>query len=151
VSTFSLKKILSYVSYLFKNGPWKFTYIKFGYDPRVDKEAVKYQVFSIGVNNRGYMERKQNAIDCRARNYDRVQFCELEEANIQECLKHTLHENRNNHHRVCNEKFGWLDKKVHNYIVKNLRDNMKNELLKLNREFIQKNNIERSGINWNFN
>jgi hypothetical protein len=35
--------------------------------------------------------------------------------------------------------------------VKNLRDNMKNELLKLNREFIQKNNIERSGINWNFN
>lgn len=54
-SDFSLKKALAATSYLIKNGPWKFTYARFGYDPRKSKEAVEYQSFNVGIRNRNFM------------------------------------------------------------------------------------------------
>ena len=54
-SDFSLKKALATVSYLIRNGPWKFTYAKFGYDPRKHKEAIEFQSFNIGIRNKNFM------------------------------------------------------------------------------------------------
>ncbi len=54
-SDFSLKKALAATSYLIKNGPWKFTYARFGYDPRKFKEAIEYQSFNVGIRNRNFM------------------------------------------------------------------------------------------------
>ena len=59
-SDFTLKKALSTLTYLFKNGPWKFTYIKFGYDPRKDKKSFIHQTFNVGMGNRNFlMDTKQ--------------------------------------------------------------------------------------------
>lgn len=54
-SDFTLKKALSALTYLFKNGPWKFTYIKFGYDPRKQRQSYIYQTFNVGVGNRNFL------------------------------------------------------------------------------------------------
>lgn len=54
-SDFTLKKALGILTYLFKNGPWKFTYIKFGYDPRKDKKSFIYQTFNVGIGNRNFL------------------------------------------------------------------------------------------------
>lgn len=54
-SDFALKKALATLTYLFKNGPWKFTYIKFGYDPRKDKKSFIYQTFNVGIGNRNFL------------------------------------------------------------------------------------------------
>lgn len=142
---FSLKKVLSYVAYLFKNGPWKFTYIKFGYDPRIYKEAVKWQAFSIGVANKKFLERQEDQIDYRSRNYGRMQVCELDDEIIKECLKHTIIDNEKDVHKICNEKTGWFDKKVYSIITKKLRDNLKRNYLREQREMIQQKNFGRSG------
>lgn len=54
-SDFTLKKALSTLTYLFKNGPWKFTYIRFGYDPRTDKKSFAYQTFNVGIGNKNFL------------------------------------------------------------------------------------------------
>lgn len=35
-------RALAMISYNFKDGPWKHAYVKFGYDPRKEKDAVGY-------------------------------------------------------------------------------------------------------------
>lgn len=55
MSSFSLKKALSKMCYLFKNGPFKFTYVHHSYDPRTDLESIKYQTFNIGVKNSNFL------------------------------------------------------------------------------------------------
>lgn len=61
-SDFALKKALATLTYLFKNGAWKFTYIKFGYDPRKDKKSFIYQTFNVGIGNRNFLtDIKQDA------------------------------------------------------------------------------------------
>lgn len=146
INPFSLTKVLSYISYLFRNGPWKFTYVSFEYDPRTAPESVKYQVFAVGVNNKGYMEKKnehhqsapneKSEIDCRSRNYDRVQLCEIQNNQINDLMKDTINKNRNSYHIVCSKKFGWLDKNCHLFVVKMLRDDMKAMLLRENKNRI---------------
>ncbi|KAF4683974.1 General transcription factor 3C polypeptide 5 [Perkinsus olseni] len=37
-------ELLKDVSYLYLNGPWRNCYVRFGYDPKLNLEAVKYQV-----------------------------------------------------------------------------------------------------------
>jgi RNA polymerase III transcription factor (TF)IIIC subunit HTH domain len=54
-SDFTLKKALSALTYLFKNGPWKFTYVKFGYDPRKQRQSYIYQTFNVGVGNSNFL------------------------------------------------------------------------------------------------
>ena len=54
-SDFSLKKALAATSYLIKNGPWKFTYARFGFDPRKSKDAIEFQSFNVGIRNRHFM------------------------------------------------------------------------------------------------
>jgi len=42
-------RILSYLAYSFKDGPWKHTYVRFGYDPRAEPTSFIYQVIDVGV------------------------------------------------------------------------------------------------------
>lgn len=61
VSQFALKKALSQLTFLFKNGPFKFAYSYFKYDPRLDYKSIKYQTFNIGVKNINFMnDRNRN-------------------------------------------------------------------------------------------
>ncbi len=61
-SDFALKKALACTSYLFKNGPWKFTYVRFGYDPRFDREkSMIWQTFNVGIGNKNFLgDNRQN-------------------------------------------------------------------------------------------
>ena len=54
-SEFALKKALAVITYLWKNGPWKFTYVRFGYDPRLHKDSLVYQTFNVGIWNRNFL------------------------------------------------------------------------------------------------
>lgn len=38
-----VKVALPYISFIYKSGPWRFSYIKYGIDPKVDKSLWKYQ------------------------------------------------------------------------------------------------------------
>ena len=38
-----LKLVLPVVAYYFSSGPWRNQWIKYGYDPRKDQEAAKFQ------------------------------------------------------------------------------------------------------------
>ena len=41
--TYSIKYALPYVSYFWKQGPWRDAYVRLGYDPRADVEGAMYQ------------------------------------------------------------------------------------------------------------
>ena len=43
------KRCLSSLSFSFKDGPWKHTYVKYGYDPRGDPNSIIYQVIDVGM------------------------------------------------------------------------------------------------------
>ena len=49
-SVYSLKKALSTFSYSFRDGPFKSAYIRVDFDPKINVESVKYQVFSFMIN-----------------------------------------------------------------------------------------------------
>ena len=49
-SIYSLKSVLSQICYSFKNGPFKTSYIKLNYDPRISKNSLFFQIFHIGEN-----------------------------------------------------------------------------------------------------
>ncbi|KAJ2907434.1 tau 95 subunit of transcription factor TFIIIC, partial [Coemansia aciculifera] len=51
---FNLATIMFSMAYLMQNGAWRSCWIRFGYDPREDKEAYKYQIVD--------MRRKSNAV-----------------------------------------------------------------------------------------
>jgi hypothetical protein len=34
--------VMPFVSYYFTDGPWRRTWVRFGYDPRIDKESRMY-------------------------------------------------------------------------------------------------------------
>ena len=48
-----LKNALKYIAYTFKDGPWKHTFCKFGYNPQEDKNSVIYQIFFIKIKQKG--------------------------------------------------------------------------------------------------
>lgn len=128
-SDFTLKKVLACVSYLFKNGPWKFTYVKLGYDPRKNKESLIYQAFNVGIGNRNFLvgpDAAGSKTDFKRRNYENVQLCEVTEPNILRVVAQLKKENEGNHHQQCDERLGWVgDKRIYSYIVKRLKDRMR--------------------------
>ena len=128
-SDFTLKKVLACVSYLFRNGPWKFTYVKLGYDPRRQKDSLVYQAFNVGIGNRNFLVGQDgpgSKTDFKRRNYENVQLCEVTEPNVARLVAHLKKENDGNHHQQCDERLGWVsDKKYYSYIVKRLKDHMR--------------------------
>ncbi|CAI9738629.1 Hypothetical predicted protein [Octopus vulgaris] len=49
----TLKYVLPLVAYYFITGPWRSLWVKFGYDPRKDPAAKKYQIVDFRVRQRG--------------------------------------------------------------------------------------------------
>ncbi|KAJ2375180.1 tau 95 subunit of transcription factor TFIIIC [Coemansia sp. RSA 2607] len=50
--------IMSTMAYVMENGPWRSCWIRFGYDPRKDKDSYKYQVFDYRRHATGNTSRK---------------------------------------------------------------------------------------------
>ena len=48
-NTSLIKRMLSFLAYSFKDGPWKHAYVRYGYDPRGNMEAFEYQVIDVGA------------------------------------------------------------------------------------------------------
>lgn len=51
---------MRHIAYLYKRGPWKHCYVKFGYDPRIDPKAAMYQTFEIGTGESNGAKRYAN-------------------------------------------------------------------------------------------
>lgn len=51
-----LKLLLPCVGFITKNGPWKLLWIKYGYDPRKDPEARKYQCLDFRLRQDAYLK-----------------------------------------------------------------------------------------------
>jgi hypothetical protein len=47
-----LKNILLFVAYHYKDGPWKNSYVRFGYDPKIIRQSLIYQNITIKVKQR---------------------------------------------------------------------------------------------------
>ncbi|XP_046542986.1 general transcription factor 3C polypeptide 5-like [Haliotis rubra] len=63
-----LKYVLPLVAYYFCNGPWRTLWVKFGYDPRKDRNAKMYQILDFRLRQRGAAEKleiggKRSAFD----------------------------------------------------------------------------------------
>ena len=139
-SSFSLKKTLSDFTYLFKNGPWKFTYVRFGYDPRKDKKSLFYQTFNLGIKNSNFLNSdengnnnnsKSNNVDLKQRLFHKVQVCDVEDFNIKEMLNYIEEKNNREYHKLFNKKYGWMEKKQYLFISKRLKTLIKNNLCKI--------------------
>jgi len=129
-SDFTLKKALAVVSYLFKNGPWKFTYVRFGYDPRHDKAALDYQTFNIGIGNSFFMSARTNSsmTEFKRRNHQNQQLCEVSDPPLQRILAQVKKDLSSNHHAQADIKTGWLDKKCAVYVSRRLKEGLKKRL-----------------------
>ena len=87
---------LRLVAYLFLDGPWRKSYVRFGYDPRTDPESKKLQMidfrdpfFKSGEGQRGSVA--QGPVDVRFRraptNRSQLyQLCDIEDPGIQAVL-----------------------------------------------------------------
>ncbi|KAI3637865.1 hypothetical protein MIR68_004514 [Amoeboaphelidium protococcarum] len=51
VSAETLKNAVGQIAYRFKNGPWRFCWAQFGYDPRLDSTARYLQLIELRVRN----------------------------------------------------------------------------------------------------
>jgi len=128
-SVFALKKALCEQTYLFKNGPWKFTYVRFGYDPRRDKGALFYQTFNIGIMNSNFLktaEDNPSLIDLKQRNFHKIQICDVEDPSIKEMISFIYDQLKKEHHKLSSKRYGWMDKKQYFFISKRIKNVLKN-------------------------
>lgn len=44
--------MLSTLSFNYKTGPWKRTYVKFGYNPKIDLYSMQYQIIDIVIKEK---------------------------------------------------------------------------------------------------
>jgi hypothetical protein len=59
-------RMLSFMAYSFKDGPWKHAYVRFGYDPRGDVLSFENQVIDVGVLDSSY--KYENIIQSHKKN-----------------------------------------------------------------------------------
>eukprot|EP01017_Pseudomicrothorax_dubius_P047564 TRINITY_DN8565_c0_g2_i3.p1 TRINITY_DN8565_c0_g2~~TRINITY_DN8565_c0_g2_i3.p1 ORF type:complete len:292 (+),score=49.28 TRINITY_DN8565_c0_g2_i3:221-1096(+) len=135
-SEYKFKKYLSALGYSFKDGPWKFTYIRYGYDPRTDPSAFKYQIVDVGVIKRedyqNKMFEKNSFIVYNPRDFSQVvkyrqlyQICDLEDEVIKSILQSQEARISNQTNLKCDKSFGWLDRAAYRSINKQIKEKMK--------------------------
>ena len=56
-----LKNSLKFLSYTFKDGPWKHTFCRFGYDPSEDRDSVFYQVLLVKIKQKDLEDYESNS------------------------------------------------------------------------------------------
>ncbi|KAK6354735.1 tau 95 subunit of transcription factor TFIIIC [Orbilia brochopaga] len=117
----NLKFAYPYVAYYWRSGPWRDTYVRFGVDPRTDKEFAKYQVAAFKL----HMVKRRDA-DSHARSHifdgERIvldgkiwQFCDLTEPLLAELVDIRKVEAR----ETCDPIDGWYPNNRH-YKIKHV-------------------------------
>ncbi|KAJ6261418.1 hypothetical protein Dda_4088 [Drechslerella dactyloides] len=113
----NLKFAYPHVAYYWRSGPWRDTYVRFGVDPRTDKEFAKYQVaaFKLHIANSKWRDAESHA---RSHIFDgeRIildgkiwQFCDLTEPLLAELADITKVEAR----ETCDSVDGWFPNNRH--------------------------------------
>lgn len=62
-SLYAVKKGLIRKTYVFRDGPFKNSYVKLGYDPRKDEESMKYQVFQVSTKNLNFEDKEDIGVN----------------------------------------------------------------------------------------
>ncbi|KAJ3381547.1 tau 95 subunit of transcription factor TFIIIC [Lobulomyces angularis] len=52
ISSREIKKVLPNVAYFAATGPWRDSWIKYGFDPRVEKSSISYQVLDVRIKKK---------------------------------------------------------------------------------------------------
>lgn len=133
-----LKKILSLFAYNFKNGPWKFAYVKFGFDPTQYFEAINYQVIDIAVHekdiplNSAIYNHEFQLYDPtyteKPSNYRHLyQICDIQDQNVRKFFIKCKEKLDLKDDKIVNEKSGWLEMLMLRRIQKIMKDKFRLE------------------------
>ncbi|KAL4461472.1 hypothetical protein ABPG74_016096 [Tetrahymena malaccensis] len=134
---FNFRKALAMLTYNFKDGPWKHAYVKFGYNPKENQEAVHYQVIDIVVLDReDYEQAKeynpiQNTYDPtyieKPQHYRHMyMLCEIKDENVNKFFQKALEKLKDPKDKIvpC-KKSGWLQSIDIKRIQKLMKDKFK--------------------------
>lgn len=116
VSAVDVKTILPILAYYYSSGPWRPCWVRFGYDPREDFEARKYQPLDFrykGISLTKRESNKKESVDGNSSIFTEdtipdtkltfYQYCDVQVPKIQELLNKVT-----KHGAKCDEKRGWL-------------------------------------------
>lgn len=116
VSAVDVKTVLPIVAYYYSSGPWRPCWVRFGYDPREDFEARKYQPIDFRYKGVAVTKRESNKkerVDGNASVFaeDTIpetkltfyQYCDVKVPKVQEMINKL-----SSHGAKCDEKRGWL-------------------------------------------
>jgi len=134
------KKCLSFLAYSFKDGPWKHTYVRYGYDPRGDPHAFKYQVIDVGnIEKQGKYDAlslsyKRNEFDTYDPSFTEpptklrqiYQLCDVGDVEVKQILEkeYQIIENKEDL-KPCDRKYGWLTQKSFKALLKHMKNKFK--------------------------
>jgi len=134
------KKSLSFTAYSFKDGPWKHTYVRFGYDPRGETTALQYQVIDVGnMEKQGKydglnLSYKRNEFDTYDPTYTEAptklrqtyQLCDIKDAEVKQIWeKEMMALEKKEDLKPCDRKFGWLSQKGFKAVLKHMKNKFK--------------------------
>lgn len=118
-----LKTVLKYLSYTFRNGPWKHTFCAFGYDPRSSPRSVIYQNVSLKLKKKeaeDYEDDPEEELydptftDLSARCIRAYQLGDVALTPLQEMLQGKLISGEGS----CSKEHGWLSSSEHALVLK---------------------------------
>lgn len=126
-----LSRLITGVAYRFKTGPWAKSWVAFGYDPRMDKEARFHQVFEIRrpdpVDQQGSSAGDAEPAPSEVHSFTRLprrKLAHFVAGDIQSpIVRNILYEQSPAHQ--CTERHGWLTKEQCMDIKKVVRLKMK--------------------------
>lgn len=126
--------MLSYITYYYKDGPWKNCHVKFNYNPVEYHTSVIYQVIVIKIKNKEIEEFESGVkpkeiydptfteVENISKNYSAYQLCDLEE-DIREIVRGSLGRGKGN--GECDKMYGWLAKQEYKKIFKMMKRKIK--------------------------
>ena len=121
---FFFKRAISTIAYLFKNGPWKNSYVRFGYDPKKFPESFRYQNFNVGIQNPNYLnqQKKLQSTDYKKRLFKIFQVGEVKDLKIQSMLEFVEKQLEISPHKEVDFKYGWMNKNQYFCFSKRLKE-----------------------------
>jgi general transcription factor 3C polypeptide 5 (transcription factor C subunit 1) len=96
LSSWKLGKLIRRVGYYFLDGPWRSTYVKFGYDPRRDPDARRWQMLDFRQPSASgpFAERGRSQLH---------QLCELEDPVVKSIIERPPSVD------IPHPQFGWIN------------------------------------------
>ncbi len=120
-STHEFLKCLRSLAFNCRDGPWKHTYIRFGYDPRQHRDSLVYQVVSLNVND--LVSEQAHPYDPTMREKAHLiracyQLCDIHDQKV----KNEVWAERSRDDPACDKRYGFIKKRVFRKIVKWLKN-----------------------------